>query len=136
MRCARPITRRSSARRGFRRALLPAYAPHATGPEPRRPREKDAMHRRALLALPPLFAALAFVAPLALAQPLPTARPEEVGLNPQRLARIRPVLEAEVAEGRIPGAVVMIARRGRLAYAETIGARDKAANAPMAPDTI
>ncbi len=112
------------------------------------------MNRRALLALPPLFAAAATVglsagaaaqqqqggaavAPLAPRQPpLPVARPEEVGLSAERLARIRPVLEAEVAENRLPGAVVMIARRGRLAYSETVGFRDRQANAPMAPDAV
>ena len=115
------------------------------------------MNRRALLALPPLFAAAATiglpagaaaqqpqqqggatVAPLAPRQqpPLPVARPEEVGLSAERLARIRPVLEAEVAENRLPGAVVMIARRGRLAYSETVGFRDRQNNAPMAPDAV
>jgi CubicO group peptidase (beta-lactamase class C family) len=114
------------------------------------------MNRRALLALPPLFAAAriglpagaaaqqpqqqgggANVAPLAPRQPpLPVARPEEVGLSAERLARIRPVFEAEVAENRLPGAVIMIARRGRLAYSETVGFRDRQGNAPMAPDAV
>jgi CubicO group peptidase (beta-lactamase class C family) len=113
------------------------------------------MKRRALLALPPLLAASSTVglpwgalaqqpqrdgsnvAPLGARQPpLPLARPEEVGLSAERLARIRPVLEAEVAENRLPGAIVMIARRGRLAYAETLGFRDRQANAAMAPDTV
>ena len=113
------------------------------------------MNRRTLLSLPPLLAAgskfgpprpagaqqpqqgATAVAPLAPRQPpLPLAKPEEVGLSAERLARIRPVLEAEVAEGRLPGAVVMIARRGRLAYSETVGFRDRQANAPMAPDAV
>ncbi|HEX8930616.1 MAG TPA: serine hydrolase domain-containing protein, partial [Actinomycetota bacterium] len=63
-------------------------------------------------------------------------KPEEVGLSAERLARIRPVLESEIAEGRLPGAVVMIARRGRLAYSEAIGFRDRQANAPMAADAV
>ena len=98
------------------------------------------MLRRALFALP--FAAATIAAyPLRLAlaapqPPLRTAEPEEVGLDPARLARIRPFIEREVAENRLPGAVVMIARRGKLAYAEAIGFRDKAAGAPMSLDTI
>ncbi|WP_238313590.1 serine hydrolase domain-containing protein [Methylobacterium crusticola] len=67
---------------------------------------------------------------------LSAARPEEVGLSSGRLARIGRVMEEEVAAGRLPGAVVMIARRGRLAYAESFGFRDKAANAPLAKDAI
>lgn len=114
------------------------------------------MHRRALLALPPLLAATATfgspkpvaaqaqaqqggasVTPLGQQQPpLPVARPEEVGLGTERLARIRTALEAEVAESRLPGAVVMIARRGRLAYAEALGFRDRQGSAPMAPDAV
>jgi CubicO group peptidase (beta-lactamase class C family) len=98
------------------------------------------MLRRALVALPLAAAVVAAYAPTrALAgsePPLPAAEPEEVGLDPARLARIRPFIEREVAENRLPGAVVMIARRGKLAYAEAIGFRDKAAGTPMSLDTI
>ena len=100
--------------------------------------------RRAALAL--LGAALAAPSALAqpqpgvvalpLAQPLPSARPQEVGLDPARLARIRPAVEREVAEGRLPGAVMMVARRGKLAYAETVGFRDRQQSVPMTPDTV
>src|SRR4051812_41743679 len=92
------------------------------------------IRRRTALALPGLLA-LVLAAPLA-AQPLPMAKPEEVGLDPARLARIRPAIEREVEESRLPGAVVMVARRGRLAYAEAIGFRDRAGNASMPADAI
>ena len=62
--------------------------------------------------------------------------PEEVGLSAARLALIRPALEREVAEQRIPGAVVMIARHGKIAHVDAIGMRDPAAHAPMMPDSI
>ncbi len=67
---------------------------------------------------------------------LPTAKPEDVGLSSLRLARITETLKADVERGRIPGAVVVIARRGRIAYAEAVGFRDKATGAPMSPDAI
>ncbi|PYM18590.1 MAG: serine hydrolase [Candidatus Rokuibacteriota bacterium] len=67
---------------------------------------------------------------------LPTAKPEEVGLSSAALARIGQTLRADVEAGRIPGAVVVVARRGRIAYSETVGFRDKASGAPMKPDTI
>ena len=93
------------------------------------------MLRRALFALP--IAAVMAAAPLpSVAQPLRTAEPEEVGFSAERLNRIRPAFEAEVAAGRLPGAVVMVARRGRLAYAEALGSRDKAAGAPMSMDAV
>ncbi len=67
---------------------------------------------------------------------LPTAAPEEVGLSAKRLARIGAVMEAGVAKGEIPGAVVLIARRGKVAYFEAFGYRDRAAGAPMPRDAI
>jgi CubicO group peptidase (beta-lactamase class C family) len=67
---------------------------------------------------------------------LTTAKPEEVGLSSARLARITETLKADANRGRIPGAVVVIARRGHIAYAEAVGFRDKAASAPMTLDAI
>jgi len=75
-------------------------------------------------------------APPAHAPYVPTAKPQEVGLSSARLARITETLKADVERGRIPGAVVVIARRGRIAYAEAVGFRDKAAGAPMPVDAI
>lgn len=68
--------------------------------------------------------------------PLPPARPEAVGMSSARLARIRPALEREVAEGRLPGAVVAIAREGRLVHLEAVGFLDAEARAPMRADAI
>ena len=47
-------------------------------------------------------------------EPLPRARPEEVGMSSERLARIGATLKADVERGQIPGAVIAIARRGKL----------------------
>ena len=62
---------------------------------------------------------------------LPSVKPEQVGLSSERLDRIRQTLRADVEKGRIPGAVVVVARKGRVAYVATVGFRDKATNAPM-----
>src|SRR5260221_7935999 len=70
------------------------------------------------------------------ADPLPRATPESVGMSSTRLARIGTSLKADVDQGRIPGAVVAVARKGRLVYYEAVGWRDKDAGAPMAKDTI
>ena len=72
----------------------------------------------------------------ALAQGLPAAEPERVGLSAERLERIAPALGKDIAAGVIPGAVMLVARRGKLAYFEAFGMRDKARNAPMARDAI
>jgi CubicO group peptidase (beta-lactamase class C family) len=68
--------------------------------------------------------------------PLPRAKPEEVGLSSERLARIGETLKADIEAGRIPGAVIAIARRGRLIVLDAYGWRDKAAGVAMTTDTI
>jgi CubicO group peptidase (beta-lactamase class C family) len=70
------------------------------------------------------------------ADPLPRAKPEEVGMSSERLALIGKAVNAEIAREQLPGAVLAIARRGKLVYFETFGYRDKAAGAPMTTDAI
>ncbi len=70
------------------------------------------------------------------ADSLPRARPEEVGLSPQRLERITKVLSKDVEQGRVPGLVALLARHGKIAYFESFGMRDKSLNSPMKKDAI
>ncbi len=70
------------------------------------------------------------------AQPLPSARPEQVGFSPERLARLTSAFKREVDSGQLPGVVMVVARKGRIAYFESLGFRDKAAGAPMTKDAI
>jgi CubicO group peptidase (beta-lactamase class C family) len=72
----------------------------------------------------------------AYAQNLPMARPQAADMSAERLARIRPALQKEIDEQRMPGAVVMIARKGKLVYSDAIGFQDKVANKPMPKDAI
>jgi CubicO group peptidase (beta-lactamase class C family) len=68
---------------------------------------------------------------------LPKAdRPKEVGLSAKRLARLSATFRQDVERNLIPGAVVLIARGGHIAYAETFGWRDREAKAPMELDAI
>src|ERR1700755_52707 len=86
-----------------------------------------------------LFAGLLclFASSAALADdPLPRANPEDVGFSSERLARIDSVLKADIDAGRIPGAVIAIARHGKLVKLDAYGFRDKQAAAPMTTDTI
>jgi CubicO group peptidase (beta-lactamase class C family) len=69
------------------------------------------------------------------AAPLMTA-PEKVGLSRERLATIGAVLRAEIEKSRLPGAVVLLARKGKIAYYESFGFLDKAAGTPMVKDAI
>ena len=95
--------------------------------------------QRLLVATLALFAlpALAQNAPPRAAQdPLPRAAPASLGLAPDRLARIGAALNADIAAGQIPGAVVAIARRGKLAYYEAFGHLDGERTRPMPRDAI
>ena len=68
--------------------------------------------------------------------PLPADEPLELGFSPRRLLRIADALNREIDAGALPGAVLAIARRGRLAYFEAFGHLDPAARAPMPLDAM
>ncbi len=67
---------------------------------------------------------------------LTASAPEGVGLCPARTRRLVDVFQSEVAQRRLAGAVMLIARRGQLALFESIGALDPATKAPMMRDSI
>jgi CubicO group peptidase (beta-lactamase class C family) len=68
------------------------------------------------------------------AQPLPLAKPEQVGMSAPRLAKIGEALKKEAADGSFRGAVVMVARKGKLVYQDAVGMQT--ASAKMTPDSI
>jgi CubicO group peptidase (beta-lactamase class C family) len=68
--------------------------------------------------------------------PLPRGKAEDVGMSSERLAEIAKVINADIGQGRLPGAVIAVARRGKLVYYEAFGFRDKAAGVAMTKDTI
>jgi len=70
------------------------------------------------------------------AQVFPKATPEQVGFSPQRLQRLTEVFQAYVADGKLAGSVVLVARRGKIAYLHAFGQRDREANSPMPEDAI
>jgi CubicO group peptidase (beta-lactamase class C family) len=79
---------------------------------------------------------LVFVA-TAGAQGLPRAKnAEEVGLSSDRLKRITAGFKNDVDKGAIPGTVVLIARKGKVAYYETTGFQDRENKIPMARNSI
>jgi hypothetical protein len=65
--------------------------------------------------------AVAVLSVAATADPFPVVPPESVVLSSERLERISQHLRADVAKGTIPGAVMLISRRGKVAYFEAIG---------------
>ena len=79
--------------------------------------------------------AAAWVA-VAVAQPLPKASAESVGMSTERLSRLTAVLQQEVADKRLPGAVVMVARKGKLVYSQAFGGLNSAGGGAMKEDSI
>ena len=67
---------------------------------------------------------------------LPEVAPEEVGMSSKRLALIDAAMNKAVDSGELPGAVVFIARGGKLAYAKSFGWQDKEKKIPMRTDSI
>ncbi len=68
---------------------------------------------------------------------LPEAKPEALGFDPARLARIDAIVEKAVADKQVPGAVVLVGRKGSIVYVKAFGNRSVSpAVEPMTRDTI
>jgi CubicO group peptidase (beta-lactamase class C family) len=64
------------------------------------------------------------------------AAPEDVGLSSSQLKRIEDVTQKHIDAGLVPGPVMLVARRGKIAWYKTMGFRDRAAKDPMRNDSI
>jgi CubicO group peptidase (beta-lactamase class C family) len=75
-------------------------------------------------------------APTEVGAPIARAAPESVGMSSARLERITTTFEQEVAAKRLPGAVAMVSRKGKLVYARAFGLRDPKASDAMQLDSV
>jgi CubicO group peptidase (beta-lactamase class C family) len=82
-----------------------------------------------------LFALVLFPV-LSRAQQLELAKPEDVGFSRERLDRIAGTLNADIANGTIPRAALLIVRNGRIAFYESFGWLDAATKTPMPKNAI
>jgi len=86
------------------------------------------------------LAGLLVVYSLTLAWPItaaaPSAKPEEVGLSPERLKRVAELVQRHIAAGSFSGAVALVARNGKVGYHEAFGQMDIEAKKPMVKDGI
>jgi CubicO group peptidase (beta-lactamase class C family) len=62
--------------------------------------------------------------------------PAEVGLDPDRLERIGRLFARYVDDGKLPGWLITVNRRGRLAYVASYGSRDLESGRPVEPGTL
>ncbi len=84
-----------------------------------------------------IIAALICLAPALAPAALPGARPESVGLDPSRLARVEDAVARAVGDRQVPGAVVVVGRRGRVVLARAFGKRSvEPAEEAMTRDTV
>ena len=90
--------------------------------------------RRSCRLLPVLL--LALTAPGVLAQSLPRVSPEEVGVSDARLGRLSEAFRTYVDREQLAGAVLLLARDGKVFYHEAFGVRDRESSSAMKPDAI
>ena len=67
---------------------------------------------------------------------LPAGDPSELGFAPERLDRISNMIDAEVDAGKLPGAVTLVARRGKVVHSHVSGKLDVERPAPVAADSL
>jgi len=94
--------------------------------------------RSSLLAV---LTAAVLIGPLAAhaqrpASPVPVTTPESAGMSSARLARLAAVFGKEIEDKKLPGAVMMVARKGKVVYVHALGVRDPKTGDPMRTDTI
>jgi CubicO group peptidase (beta-lactamase class C family) len=89
------------------------------------------MMRTAVLCL----ALLAFLA-LPVGTATTVGKPEEVGLSSERLQRVAQMIQRRIAAGDLAGAVVAVARKGRVAYVNAQGVMDLDTKQPMTPSNM
>jgi len=83
------------------------------------------------------LASLALTLPwAAMAADIAAATPASKGMVSERLSRIRPVIQAEIDAKRMPGAVVLIARKGAVVHAEAMGLQDPASGKALKRDSL
>jgi CubicO group peptidase (beta-lactamase class C family) len=63
-------------------------------------------------------------------------KPEEVGLSSPRLARIGAHLERYIDAGKLAGALILVARRGQVAYFEPVGHLELERRRPVTHDAV
>ena len=70
------------------------------------------------------------------AQEFSQASPEDVGMSSERLERLSKTFQGYIDEKELPGATLLVARKGKIAYFESFGKNDLENNVPMTKNSI
>lgn len=70
------------------------------------------------------------------AQEVPTLDPRAAGMSEERLERLSDYLNREIEEKRLPGAVVLVVRKGATALYQAFGYKNLEAQSPMQKDQL
>ena len=84
----------------------------------------------------PVLLGIVFLNLLAVAQDLPAAKPESVGLSSDRLERIATAVQHDIDDKRIAGAVTVVVRHGKVAWFKAQGMSDREAAKTMPADAM
>src|SRR2546426_7669166 len=102
----------------------------------------QSLFTRKAMTLPPTVRTLftlvscCLLAEPGIAQGLPRARPEDVGLSAAALERIATTLQSYVDSGKSPGVLAVVARHGKLAYLASVGWMDVEHQRAMSSDAV
>ena len=93
--------------------------------------------RRHLLLTALLACALAATTtPGACQEQVASAKPETVGMSSEKLALVKPALQQLVDDQKVPGAIVIVSRQGRVVLFESVGWSNIEDKEPMQKDSI
>jgi CubicO group peptidase (beta-lactamase class C family) len=84
----------------------------------------------------PLSISLLLIGGFASAKEIPTAKPEAAGMSSAKLQGVSKAMGKLIADQKIAGGIVVVARNGKTVMFNTYGKRDVEANKPMEKDTI
>ena len=79
---------------------------------------------------------LVVAVPWAAAAELPTAKPKDVGLDADKLQQAHDAVRALIDTNEIAGAVVAVARKGKVVVSEALGESEAGSGKPMKTDAI
>jgi len=78
---------------------------------------------RSLVSSVRLFVLAGSLSFMTAAQGLPLAAPASVGMNAAKLDQLEAIINADIADKKLPGAVVIVGRKGKIVYRKAFGNR-------------